>query len=132
MTDDDTIDPGEVCKVFKLPNGTLIGFAGTLAKIQNCMRDLKKDPNALTVLKAPKEDIFECIVVYPDDKVRILESEGWVETEAKYYAIGSGRIPALVAMRCGKSARQAIKIAMDFDKDTGGKVRTVQLDKVPA
>ena len=63
--------------------------------------------------------------------MKILESAGWVETEAKYYAIGSGRLPALVAMRCGKSARQAVKIAMDFDKNTGGKVRSVQLDQQP-
>ena len=129
MSDDDTIDPADVTKVYKLPNGTLIGFAGTLAKIQKCLRELKKNPDDINIDLAD-DDIFECIVIYPDGKVKFLESEGWVETEAKFYAIGSGRIPALVAMRCGKSARQAVKVAMDFDKNTGGKVRSVQLDKV--
>jgi len=131
VSDDDTIDPGDVCKVFKLPNGTLIGFAGTLAKIQKCLRELEKNPDKLNIKTSSKDDIFECIVISPDGKVKILESAGWVETEAKYYAIGSGRLPALVAMRCGKSARQAVKIAMDFDKNTGGKVRSVQLDQQP-
>jgi ATP-dependent protease HslVU (ClpYQ) peptidase subunit len=118
-----------VCKVFKLSNGMLIGLAGTLAKIQNHLRELKKDPEKLSVLlKSAKDDDFECIVVCPNGEVNVLDSEGWITTEAKYYAVGSGRLPALVAMRCGKSARQAVKIAMGFDKNTGGKVTTVQLD----
>jgi ATP-dependent protease HslVU (ClpYQ) peptidase subunit len=129
VSDDETIDPADVIKVFKLSSGTLIGFAGTLAKIQKCLRELKKDPEHINI---PADDETECIVVYSDGKVRILDPDGWVETEAKYYAIGSGRIPALVAMRCGKSARQAVKIAMDFDKNTGGKIKSVQLGATDA
>ena len=129
----DLIDQGEVQKVFKLGNGVLIGFAGTLSTIQEAIRELKKDPNTLTITKSGRkskhrDDWCEAIVVYPDGLVKILEENGWVEKKAKHYAIGSGSLPAEVAMRCGKTARQAVKIAMEFDGQTGGKVHTVQLD----
>lgn len=39
-----------------------------------------------------------------------------------YHAVGSGRDFALAAMACGRSAHEAVDIAMAFDNGTGGKV----------
>ena len=126
IIDDDTIDPGVVRKVFRLENGTLIGFSGSRPAIQLAMRELKKHTDKLTAMQSAGGAI-EAIVVSTDGAVRQLEESGWTETGAPYYAIGSGKQAALVAMRCGKSAKQAVRIAMDFDPHTGGKVQSVKL-----
>jgi len=123
VVDDDLIDPGEVRKVFRLKNGMLIGFAGPLGHIQESLRKIRKDPDGIHAITKG----VNAIVVYPDGVVKVLDDGGWTETKAKYFAIGSGKIPALVAMSCGKTAREAIKIAMDFDGNTGGKVTVVKL-----
>lgn len=47
---------------------------------------------------------------------------------APYFAIGSGWELALGAMAAGKSAEQAIKIAMLHDTHTGGKVMSLRAD----
>lgn len=51
----------------------------------------------------------------------------FVEMQRRYHAVGSGRDYALAAMRCGKSASVAIKIAMEFDNNTGGRIITRKL-----
>lgn len=43
------------------------------------------------------------------------------------YSIGSGSHYALGAMDCGKSAREAIKVAMKRDAYTGGKINTYRI-----
>lgn len=40
----------------------------------------------------------------------------------KFFAIGSGRQAALAAMHCGKSAREAVRIAARIDPYTGGRI----------
>lgn len=121
---DEVIEPGHYRKVFKLKDGSLIGFAGNVPDIQAMIREMKKDPNKTM---PGKSDLY-AIKVTQSGKVMERDAGGWSESEdAKYYAIGSGRVPALVAMHCGKSAKQAIEIAMKFDRNTGGKVQTVRL-----
>lgn len=49
------------------------------------------------------------------------------ECTEDYYAIGSGAAHAITAMDCGKSARQAVQMAMKRDINTGGRVVTARL-----
>jgi ATP-dependent protease HslVU (ClpYQ) peptidase subunit len=42
----------------------------------------------------------------------------------KTHALGSGGEYAMVAMRCGKSATEAVKIAIEFDCHSGGPVKS--------
>jgi ATP-dependent protease HslVU (ClpYQ) peptidase subunit len=121
----DGILPGHVRKVLRLKNGTLIGFAGGLATMQTIFRDIKKNPNGVLNIQ-PNEEL-EGLLIYADGKVMQLDGGGWTERDADFYAIGSGAVPARVAMRCGLDARAAVKIAMEFDSDTGGKVQCVKL-----
>lgn len=51
----------------------------------------------------------------------------FVEMQRRFHAVGSGRDYALAAMRCGKSAAVAVKIAMEFDNGTGGRIITRRL-----
>lgn len=50
-----------------------------------------------------------------------------VEYEDKQFAIGSGRDFALAAMRLGKTAREAVLFAAEFDPGTGNGVDTLTL-----
>lgn len=53
---------------------------------------------------------------------------GWfVECHRGYHAIGSGRDYALAAMALGKSAKEAVALAMQFDNGTGGEIVEVKL-----
>lgn len=45
-----------------------------------------------------------------------------VEVTEPYYALGSGAKHAITAMDCGRSARQAVQMAMKRDSNTGGRV----------
>ncbi len=49
------------------------------------------------------------------------------ECTEDYYAIGSGAPHAITAMDCGKSARQAVQMAMKRDSGTGGRIVTMRL-----
>lgn len=44
-----------------------------------------------------------------------------------FHAVGSGRDYALAALHMGRSARQAVQVAMEFDTGTGGKIEVVKL-----
>ena len=123
----DEIIPGTVRKVFRLKNGTLVGLAGNVADVQNVVRELRKNPDKLEIKQPKNGDEITALVVYTDGQVRELEGAGWVCVKAPFHAIGSGALEAKVAMRCGKSAAQAVKIASEFDTKTGSKVQTVKL-----
>jgi hypothetical protein len=49
------------------------------------------------------------------------------EAHEDYYAIGTGASYAITAMDCGKSAAQAVQMAMKRDINTGGRVVTARL-----
>ncbi len=50
-----------------------------------------------------------------------------VEVDEKYYAIGSGAAHAITAMDCGKTAKQAVQMAIRRDANSGGPVVTDSL-----
>lgn len=125
-TIEDVIDPSQHKKVFRFKNGALIGLAGDTGVMMNVLKKLRRDPEDFETIKVDKKDL-NAIYVKPNGKVFERDDNGWIPITAKYAATGSGYLAALVAMRCGKSAVQAIKIAMEFDKNTGGKVRSVKL-----
>jgi ATP-dependent protease HslVU (ClpYQ) peptidase subunit len=50
-----------------------------------------------------------------------------IEVSAPFYAQGSGRDYALMAMRLGKSAPEAVQLAAEFDPSTGPTVDTLTI-----
>ena len=126
VTIGDVIDPSEHKKVFRLKNGALIGLSGDAGVMMRVLKQLRRDPDDFESIDVHKAEL-NAIYVSADGKVFERDSNGWTRITAKYAATGSGYVPALVAMRMGASAREAIKIAMEFDKNTGGKVRSVRL-----
>lgn len=112
--------------MFRLKNGALIGLSGDAGAMMSVLKVLRRNPNDWESINTHKCEV-NAIYVSPDGKVFERDNNGWTRITAKYAATGSGYVPALVAMRMGASAREAIKIAMEFDKNTGGKVRSVKL-----
>jgi ATP-dependent protease HslVU (ClpYQ) peptidase subunit len=118
------IERGHFRKVFRLKTGILLGFAGDAHDFQKIVIELKKSPANLIPIKSS----LNVIMVRPDGVVMERDDSGWTQSErAEFYAIGSGRTAALVAMTCGKSAAEAVRIAMLFDPHTGGRVQMVKL-----
>jgi ATP-dependent protease HslVU (ClpYQ) peptidase subunit len=48
----------------------------------------------------------------------------------EFYAVGTGKGPALAAMRMGATPRRAVEVAAEIDPNTGGRVRVITLDDV--
>ena len=80
--------------------------------------------------------------VQGDEKVEfealVLTKEGidwWTHSlvpervSGSFWSIGSGSLAALAAMTCGKTAQEAVHIAMQIDPRTGGDVETMELAK---
>lgn len=133
ISNESDIDVSAFRKVYKLRSGALIGFAGNVGDIQKTIDALHVNPNNLGF--TPEDDEFEALLVLPDGKVRHWQDATWFDIDAKFFAIGSGGDAANVAMHTMMvlgaeiDPRKAIRVAMKFDKGTGGKVHTVRLGK---
>lgn len=53
----------------------------------------------------------------------------WATLERKFHAVGSGRDFAIAAMYLGGNAKDAIKLAIEFDVYSGGEIRTMEIPK---
>ena len=78
-----------------------------------------------------KEPAFsDLLVMLIDRRGRVwcaTEKMNWYRVGARQWAIGSGADYALAAMMCGKSAREAVRIASRLDTSTGLGVDVVTL-----
>ena len=69
-------------------------------------------------------------VLYTQDrKVYHMDNSFIKMSELPPIAIGSGWLIALTAMRCGKTAKEAIELACDMDIHTGGTVNTIRVGR---
>lgn len=75
----------------------------------------KNDPALLIAHKTPCSGVFKH------------SGGGFVLCGRSFHAVGSGRDYALAAMHLGKTATEAVQIAMLFDNTTGGEIDTVQV-----
>jgi len=119
---------GYTCKIL-LGNNFVAGGSGSLSQIlkwfDNAKNtsdiieygypDYEKDENGPSFLLVTNGQLYTHI-------------EGLFLPNARpYHAVGSGRDYALAAMYCGKTAEEAVHIAMKFDNGTGGSVDTWSL-----
>ena len=70
-----------------------------------------------------KDDLSVLLVA--GEKPYILTQGVFIEVDSKQHAIGSGRDYALMAMRLGKTAEEAVRLASEFDVHTGSEVMTL-------
>jgi hypothetical protein len=108
-------------KVFKLKDGSLFGGAHGSEDIERLYISLMKGQ------PPPKlEDIAGLRI---DTKRRIWVYEGniWQRVKLPFYAVGSGAEFALSAMDAGAGAVKAVKVGINRDLWSGGKITAVRL-----
>lgn len=120
----------ETPKIKRLADGRLLAAAGTVALIQEMYAwvEVGADPEKFPAAQRTEKDWEAVLVVQPDGKLLRYERSPYpVEIRAPYYAAGSGRDYALMAMRLGKSAPEAVQLASEFDVHTGHEVETLAI-----
>ena len=112
---------GSIQKVGRTSDGHLWGYSGSTQHQEGCVAWLDKregDP-------AKIEGVF--IVITPAGAVREWWGEGWIQSQARFFAWGSGERLALGAMQVGATAAEAVRAAIALDLESGGEVTAVRL-----
>lgn len=110
-------------KIFRLPDGSLYGGAGSSEDIWRLYDALRKNQ------PCPKLDHVSAILVKPNGKMMLYEGHVWLPIREKFYAIGTGAPFAFAAMKNGANAKAAAKIGAAMDPFSGGKVRVLKIKK---
>jgi len=117
---------GRVCKIHRLPDGTLVGGAGNAAAVYAAVIWLQSGRQG----EAP--DIEEaCLLFLKPDHSIWYASARWPEFPItdEYAAIGSGAVAAQAAMYLGRSAASAVSVACALDESTSAPIHTLKLPK---
>jgi len=109
---------------------SLVGYVGAGAQSREVLAwacgGFKK--SAFPESQRDVEKSTTLLVIRPGGMIHVYEhTPHAVIYEDKQFAIGSGRDFALAAMRLGKSAREAVLLAAEFDPGTGNGVDTLTL-----
>lgn len=109
-------------KVFCLNDGSLFGSCGQIqdgAAVREWLASGGEKPKV--------EDGFHAIFV-KDGRLYSLENKlVHLEQRRPFFAIGSGRDYAMAAMFLGKTAADAVRVAHEFDVDTGDAVTELSI-----
>lgn len=113
-----------VRKIVRLPDGDVAGGAGDLNEVTQALSWLaggsKGDPPAISGSS----------ILFTEAGRLHLASTGWPGIALKgHAAIGSGAQGALVAMRLGKSAAEAVAAVAGVDQNTGGEIDVLAYEK---
>lgn len=133
-------------KIIRLSSGAIFGTAGQNdARSVNALVDKAKTPGQLPsyeAILALRADVLGLLVL-PKGRVykiatTIISPENWEEgmgefglweVTGPFSAVGSGADMALVAMECGKAAKDAVRIACKYDPNSRGPVHMMPLAK---
>jgi len=117
---------GEKAKIRKLADGTLIGVSSTVPGGGETVIDWweRGHPKGETLPSS-----FTMLAVDPKGRVFYVTDGTHVSgpLAAPFFAIGSGSDYALGAMAVGSTAREALKVAIELDVWTGGRVMWLTL-----
>lgn len=123
ITHGDMIVSDRRTKVHRLRDGSLVAWAGSVQDAELLLRAMRKtsrDPH-------PKLEAISALHLRLDGSLYEYEGEAWVKQDPGYYATGSGAPYALAAMDAGASAREAVRIAIKRDVNSGGRVQSLKL-----
>lgn len=109
-------------------DGALVGTAGVLAIGQAFERWFLNGEKGDMPNMCPKDgDHARGLVITHAGKIKLYSEYGPTEIETSRFAVGSGDTYATAAMACGKTAKEAVEIASQFDNGTGSEVDTLEL-----
>jgi hypothetical protein len=123
ITDDD-LSYGQK-KIFRIGDA-IIGMAGSVHKFSKFLawwRGGKKDDVDID------EEDFAALVLQPDG-LRVYTNCSEVDPiDLSYYAVGSGALGAMVAMKLGRQPASAVKVVCEVANNSGGPVDVMYLPK---
>lgn len=134
VTDSETGIYGAIKKINKIDN-CLVGGCGNAELVAWFLNNFagrmfnKTTHNPYTTICNRREDEFQGLIITPRGKIFMVEAS-LIPFEIKSaggLAIGSGAAFAMGAMASGKTAAEAVSIAMKFDVNSGGKVQKLKL-----
>lgn len=111
-------------KLYRLTDGSIFGAAGLVQEALAVVAWLQGDEKPTDLQN------FEGLIITAAGASVLgmrLMREPVLEP---FYAVGSGAHYALTAMACGKNAVQAVRVAIRFDPESGGRVQTMKLGKI--
>lgn len=107
----------QVRKIARLPKGDVAGGAGSLPEVTQALQWLAKGG------KGAAPSIEGSTLLFTVDGALHLAGGGWPGVPVKgFAAIGSGAQGALVAMKLGCTAEQAVSAVAGIDPATGGEI----------
>lgn len=117
------IETVQLQKIKKLSSGAYFAFAGNPGEAEQVRKWINAGrPHD----RRPKVDDFAALIVRKHSVHFMDHALEEVPMKAPV-AIGSGESIALTAMDCGKTAVEAVRLAVKRDPDTGGRVRSVKV-----
>lgn len=125
-------DGGALCAVKKIYriDGLLVGGAGEVAFIGAMLEWVRtgRDPSAFPDSQRNKDDWQPFLVIELDGTPSMYDRTPHpVRFEQTCVALGSGRDFARTAMHMGRTAREAVEIAIALDKHCGIGIDTLEL-----
>lgn len=115
-------------KVFRLPDGGVVGMAGKVAEAYAAVKWLLEGEQG----EAPKFKGGCLLILSPDGLLWYADDQfPAVPLLDKMAAIGSGSQAAMVAMRAGASAAEAVKKAAEVDPYTSEPVQALSIESQP-
>lgn len=117
-------------KIFKLPDGSVVGVAGGAAQFETFLEDISQMTNPIQY-QNDELDSLEAILVKNGSVFAFEGASGrFIELgEVEVAAIGSGGDFAIGAMAAGASPAEAVEIAARYDAMTGGSVCVIEVEK---
>lgn len=109
-------------KIFRLPDGGIVGLAGPAAKCSRLLRYMREEGPPPKRLQA-----CHAIRVGHDGVFLYAESTEPERITSSVIAIGCGGDFAMGAMRAGKSAEEAVALTIEHDSQCGPPVVTLRL-----
>lgn len=108
-------------KVHRLKDGSIVAWSGSVQDAERLLRAMRRGATI------PKLDEISALHLKTDGSLYEYEGAVWVKQDPGYYATGSGMPYAFAAMDAGASAKEAIRIAIKRDANSGGRVQSLKL-----
>jgi 20S proteasome alpha/beta subunit len=108
-------------KVHRLRDGSIVAWSGSVQQAELLLRAMRKKT------ASPKLTEIAALHLRADGSLWEYEGEAWVKQDPGYYATGSGSPYAFAAMDAGASAKEAVRIAIKRDANSGGRVQSLKL-----
>lgn len=122
-TDDNIVVDDKCEKIWRLPDGSLLGCAGDTEDGQRLYAALKCKTSP------PKLDNVAALLIRPSGRMELYEGNIWQRIKKPYYAVGSGAPFAFGAMDAGATAKQAAAIGANRDPNSGGQIQVLRLKR---